>query len=50
VTIRDEKRAMGMVIRMLLDHIPFSVTYGEGVVYLDDHTKDKGGTDEKQAR
>jgi len=50
MTIRDEKRAMGMVVQMILDHIPFSVTYGEGVVIVDDHTKDKGETDEKQTR
>ncbi len=38
---------MELVVQMLLDHIPFSVTYGEGVVFVDGHTKDKGGTDEK---
>ena len=48
MTIRDEKRATGLVIRMLRERIPFSVTYGKGVVYIDDHTPNKGGKDDEQ--
>ena len=43
MTIRDEKRATGLVIRMLRERIPFSVTYGKGVVYIADHPPNKGG-------
>ena len=48
MTIRDEKRATGLVIRMIRERIPFSVTYGEGVVYIKDHTLNKGGKDDEQ--
>ena len=51
MTIKDELRAVGLVVRLLKDRIPFTVTYGPGVVCVDDHNpnENKGGTDAKKS-
>jgi hypothetical protein len=50
MTIKDDLRSVSLVVRLLKDRIPFTVTYGSGVVYVVDHTpnENKGGTDAKK--